>query len=149
MDVSLVLLGVRLGFGFFPKIGVCTRGSSQLLVFETVIDRLSNAPILAYANYKLPFKLHVDALCSGLGAVLYQHQDGLDRAIAYASRSLKPSEKHYPAHKLEFLALKWRVKEKYHDHLYDTSFCVVTDNKPLTYILTTARFDATGHCRLV
>ena len=50
-------------------------GSSQQLAFETVIDRLSNAPILAYADYKLPFKLHVDASCSGLGAVLYQHQD--------------------------------------------------------------------------
>ena len=120
-------------------------GPSQQLAFETVIDRLSNVPILAYANYQLPFKLHVDASCSSLGAVLYQHQDGLDRVIAYASRSLKPSEKHYPAHKLEFLALKWAITDKYHDYLYGTSFEVVTDNNPLTYILTTARLDATGH----
>ena len=120
-------------------------GSSQQLAFEPVIDRLSNAPILAYADYKLPFKLHVYASCSGLGAVLYHHQDGIDRVIAYASRSLKPSEKHYPAHKLEFLALKWAVTEKYHDYLYGTSFEVVKDNNPLTYILTTAHLDATGH----
>ena len=31
-----------------------TWGPSQQQAFETVIDRLSNAPVLAYANYKLP-----------------------------------------------------------------------------------------------
>ena len=64
--------------------------------------------------------------------------------IAYASRSLKPAEKNYPAHKLEFLALKWAVSEKFHDYLYGTKFEAITDNNPLTYILTTAKLDATG-----
>ena len=64
--------------------------------------------------------------------------------IAFASRSLKPSEKNYPAHKLEFLALKWAVTEKFHDYLYGTKFEAVTDNNPLTYVLTTAKLDATG-----
>ena len=50
--------------------------------------------------------LHSDASTEGLGAVLYQDIDGAARVIAYASRSLKASEKNYPAHKLEFLALK-------------------------------------------
>ena len=122
-----------------------TWGPSQQQAFETVIDRLSTAPVLEYANYKLPFTLHVDASSNGLGAVLYQHQDGLHKVIAYASRSLKPSEKNYPAHKLEFLALKWAITDKYHDYLYGSSFEVVTDNNPLTYILTSARLDATGH----
>ena len=78
----------------------------QQNAFKTIIDRLSNLPILGYADYRLPFKLHTVASGNGLGAVLYQHQDGLDRVIAYASRSLKPAERNYPAHKLEFLALK-------------------------------------------
>ena len=59
--------------------------------------------------------------------------------IAYASRSLKPAEKNYPAHKLEFLALKWAVSEKFLDYLYGTKFEAITDNNPLTYILTTAK----------
>lgn len=75
--------------------------------------------------------------------MLYQFQDGKERVIAYASRSLKPSEKNYPAHKLEFLALKWAVSEKFHDYLYGGTFEVITDN-PLTYVLTTAKLDATG-----
>ncbi|MCG8034916.1 MAG: hypothetical protein JAZ03_22460, partial [Candidatus Thiodiazotropha taylori] len=116
----------------------------QQLSFEVIIDKLSNPPVLAYADYSLPFKVHTDASFDGLGAVLYQTQDGQERVIAYASRSLKPSEKNYPAHKLEFLALKWAICEQFHDYLYGSQFEVLTDNNPLTYLFTTAKLDATG-----
>ena len=49
------------------------------------------------------------------------------------------------AHKLEFLALKWAITGKFHEYLYGAEFQVFTDNNPLTYILTTAKLDATGH----
>lgn len=48
-------------------------------------------------------------------------------------------------HKLEFLALKWAVSEKFNDYLYGVSFKVLTDNNPLTYVLTSAKLDATSH----
>ena len=103
---------------------------------------------MAYADFKTPFILHTDASSDGLGAVLYQYQDNQRRVIAYASRSLSRSERNYPAHKLEFLALKWAITDKFHEYLYGAEFQVFTDNNPLTYILTTAKLDATGH-RLV
>ena len=118
---------------------------SQQKAFETLKEKLTNPPVLAYADYRCRFKLHTDASSSGLGAVLYQNQDGQDRVVSYASRSLRPSEKNYPAHKLEFLALKWSVTDKFHDYLYGTNFEVLTDNNPLTYVFTTAKLDATGH----
>ena len=61
--------------------------------------------------------------------------------IAYASRSLNKAESHYPAHKFEFLALKWAVVKKFHEYLYGSTFDVYTDNNLLTYVLTTA-----SHC---
>ena len=64
--------------------------------------------------------------------------------MAYASRSLKPAEKHYGAHKLEFLALKWATTEKFHDYLYGSKFEVLTDNSPLTYILISSKLVDTG-----
>ena len=121
-----------------------TWGKDQQQSFESIIAKLISPPVLGYADYRLPFSLHTDASGTGLGAALYQQQDGANRVIAYASRSLKPAEKNYPAHKLEFLALKWAVSEKFHDYLYGTKFEVITDNNPLTYILTTAKLDATG-----
>lgn len=113
--------------------------------FETIIDKLTTAPVLGFANHKLPYVLHTDASTTGLGAALYQEQDGEMRVIAYASRGLSRSESHYPAHKLEFLALKWAVTEKFCDYLYGSPFTVITDSNPLTYILTTAKLDATSY----
>ena len=34
------------------------------------------------------------------------------------------------------------MTEKFHDYLYGISFEVISDNNPLTYILTTAKLDA-------
>ena len=96
-------------------------------------------------NIRKPFKQHTDASENGLEAVLYQKQDdGTDCVITYASRTLPKSEKNYDAHKLEFLALKWSVTERFHEYLYGGHFEVYTDNNPLTYILTTIKLDATG-----
>jgi transposase InsO family protein len=111
--------------------------------FDTLIELCCSAPILAFADFTSSFTLHTDASGCGLGAVLYQHQDGRDRVIAYASRGLSPAERNYPAHKLEFLALKWAVTDKFHDYLYGATFTVKTDNNPLTYILSSAKLDAT------
>ena len=85
----------------------------------------TTAPILAYADFTKPFKLHTDACGSGLGVVPYQtHEDGTDAVIAYASRSLNKAESLYPAHKLEFLTLKWVVVKKFHEYLYGSTFDV-------------------------
>ena len=73
-------------------------GSEQQEAFETLQRLCTEAPILGYADFKAPFILHTDASSDGLGAVLYQNQDGQRRVIAYASRSLSPSERNYPAH---------------------------------------------------
>ena len=43
----------------------------------------------------------------------------------------------YPAHKLEFLALKWADTDNFYDYLCGHKFTVFTDNNPLTYGLTT------------
>ena len=60
----------------------------------------TTTPILAYANFGKPFKLHTDASVLGLGAVLYQEQDGVKKVISYASQSLSKLESKYAIHKL-------------------------------------------------
>uniref|UniRef100_A0A673FWP3 Gypsy retrotransposon integrase-like protein 1 n=1 Tax=Sinocyclocheilus rhinocerous TaxID=307959 RepID=A0A673FWP3_9TELE len=113
--------------------------------FQKIIHCLTNAPVLAFGDPTKPYILHIDASCHGLGAVLNQeYPEGL-RPVAFASRKLSASEKNYPVHQLEFLALKWAVVDKFHDYLYGAQFTVRTDNNPLTYILTTAKLNATGH----
>uniref|UniRef100_H3AP44 Gypsy retrotransposon integrase-like protein 1 n=1 Tax=Latimeria chalumnae TaxID=7897 RepID=H3AP44_LATCH len=97
--------------------------------FSTIKNKLTTAPVLGYADYSLPFILQTDASTEGLGAILAQVQSGVERVIAYASRSLSHTEKRYPAHKLMFLALKWAVA----DYLLERHFTMLTDNNPLVY----------------
>ena len=73
-----------------------------------------------------------------------QDENGKNKVIAYASRTLNQAEKNYPAHKLEFLALKWAVMSRFHEYLYGGEFAVYTDNNPLTYVLTFVKLDASG-----
>ena len=75
--------------------------------------KLSTPPVLAYADFSKPFVIHTDTSREGLGAVLYQEQNGIERVIAYASRGLCNSERNYPAHKIDFLFLKWAVSENF------------------------------------
>ena len=117
------------------------------LALNKLVDCLITPPTLAYPDFNLPFELHVDASNAGLGAVLYQKQEEQLRVISYASRTLTASERNYNYHsgKLEFLALKWAICDQFRDLLlYAPKFTVYTDNNPLTYVMTTAKLNATG-----
>ena len=64
-------------------------GQAQQLAFDTPRENLSSPPVLAYADFKKPFKVHTIASLEGIGAILYQEQEGKERVIAYASRGLR------------------------------------------------------------
>ncbi|KAL8603354.1 hypothetical protein ACOMHN_039717 [Nucella lapillus] len=113
--------------------------------FQQLIQVLSEEPVVGIADRTAPFELHCDASGFGLGAILYQQQQGTLKVIAYASRGLNKTEANYPAHKREFLALKWALTDKFHDYVAGCKITVVTDNNPLCYILKSAKLDATSH----
>ena len=124
---------------------VCWTAEHQS-VLEELLQYLKEPPVMAYPNFSLPFILHCDASELGLGAVLNQEQGGEVRVVSYGSRTLTPAEKNYYLHsgKLEFLAMKWAVTEKFHDFLYyASSFTVLSDCNPLSYLLTSAKLNAT------
>ena len=106
--------------------------------FNNLKQVLISAPILAYLDYSKAFILETDASLKGLGTVLSQRgDDGAVRVIAYVSYSLRLGEKlmrDYSSAKIELLALKWSVCEKFKDYL--SKFTVYTDNNPLVYVKT-------------
>ena len=121
--------------------------SNHQKIVETTVDYLKSPNVIAYPDFSKPFTVHTDASNEGLGAVLYQDQEGKLRIVSLASRTLSLAERNYFMHsgKLEFLALKWAITEKFSDYLMNgPNFEVVTDNNPLTYILTSAKLNATG-----
>ena len=113
---------------------------------KRLVDSITSDQVLCYPDFNKPFVLHTDASKIGLGAILYQKQEDKKlKAVAFASRSLDGAEKNYHSSKLEFLALKWAVAEKFKPYLYYASHIdIYTDNNPLTYVTTTAKLSATG-----
>ena len=113
--------------------------------FKQLKDKLTSTPVLAYADFSLPFVLETDASFQGLGAVLMQEQEGKKRVIAYASRTLRPPERNYANYssaKLELLAVKWAVTEKFKDYLLGSKFQIITDNNPLSHIQSSGKLGA-------
>ena len=83
-------------------------GEVQQLVVDELIEYLMSPEVMAFPDFDKPFFINCDASNHGLGAVLYQEQEGVNRVISFASRTLSDAEKNYYLHsgKLEFLALK-------------------------------------------
>lgn len=50
------------------------------VAFDAIIQKLITAPVLGFADWKLPYIVHTDASVSSFGAALYQVQDGKTRS---------------------------------------------------------------------
>lgn len=78
------------------------------LVFVRVNWALCGKLLLYITNFSLPFILQTDASNSGLGAVLSQEVEGIDRPILYISRKLAQREVNYSMVEKDCLAW-WAV----------------------------------------
>ncbi|MBW0560638.1 hypothetical protein O181_100353 [Austropuccinia psidii MF-1] len=98
--------------------------------YEKITYALNNAPLLLIPDWKLPFKLYINACGEGLGAALHQVQIVNDKPIegpiCCISRQIKPTEARYGARQIECLCLVWAL-EKLHYYIYGSVFEVITD----------------------
>ncbi|GKD82861.1 putative reverse transcriptase domain-containing protein, partial [Tanacetum coccineum] len=92
-----------------------TEGEERELAFQTLKDKLCNAPILALPDGPKDFVVYCDASGIGLACVLMQR----GKVIAYASRQLKIHEQNYSTHDLELGAAVFALKIWRH-YLYGT-----------------------------
>ncbi|XP_041376823.1 uncharacterized protein K02A2.6-like [Gigantopelta aegis] len=99
--------------------------------FCAVKALITSPEVLTPYNPNLPIRLTCDASPVGLGAVLsHVMDDGVERQIAYASRSLTKAERNYSQIDKEALALIWGVK-RFHTYLFGREFTLLTDHQPL------------------
>ena len=103
--------------------------------FDDAKKQLLSAKVLMHYDANLPLVLACDASSYGIGAVIsHVLENGDERPIAFASRTLSPSEKNYGQIEKEALSIVYGVK-KFHQYLYGRKFTLETDHKPLLTIL--------------
>ena len=109
--------------------------STQQNPFDKAKQLVCKAHILAHYDVKKPIKVYCDTSPKGLGACLVHiMSDGSEQPVAYASRSLQPTEQKYTQIECEAFAIIFVVR-RFHQYLYGRSFTLVTDHKPLCKIL--------------
>ena len=101
--------------------------------FDTLKLALTTPPILAMPNDQGEFVLDTDASDRAIGAVLSQRQDGVERVIAYASRSLDRREQNYCVTRKELLAIVHFLKY-FKQYLLGRTFKVRTDHAALSWL---------------
>ena len=108
-------------------------GQEQQNAFEALKKSLEKSETLSYFDKTAKTKVITDASPVGVGAVLVQEKDGIDRAVYYASRSLTDVERRYSQTEKEALVIVWAC-ERLNVYLYGIDFELLTDHKPLEYI---------------
>ena len=107
---------------------------SREAAFLWAKEILSIEQILVHNDPNKPLIPSVDATSHGIGAVLsHEMEDGSERPVKYASRTLNSAEKNYARIEREGLAIVFAVK-RVTLYLYGRKFKLVTDHQPLTCI---------------
>ena len=106
-------------------------GKGEQRAFDIVKEKLCDDTVLAHFDPKLPIGSACDASEVGLGAVLFhRYENGGERPIANASKTLTDTQRNYSQIQKEALAIVFALT-KFHHFLYGRKFILVTDHKPL------------------
>ena len=101
--------------------------------FSALKQKLLEPPVLTFPDFSKEFILDTDASDVGLGGVLSQIQDGVERVVAYGSRCLSKSERNYCVTRKELLAVVHWTNHFRH-YLLGAPFQLRTDHNALIWL---------------
>jgi len=108
--------------------------SSELqLAFDNTKSPFEKINTLAIPDPDANYILETDVSFVGLGAVLLQERDGVEKPVGYFSKALSDAESRYPAYKLELFGLFRSIKHFGPYLSFLKHFIVRTANQALRY----------------
>ena len=102
--------------------------------FGTLKTLLTESPILGYPQDEGQIILDTDASDMGLGAVLSQLQEGREKVLSYASRTLTKPERNYCVTRRELLAIIFGLR-KFRHYLLGRNVKIRTDHAALKWVM--------------
>ncbi|XP_060969455.1 uncharacterized protein LOC133036742 [Cannabis sativa] len=102
--------------------------------FQTLVTKLTSAPIIQPPDWNLPFEIMCDASNYAIGAVLGQRREGKPFVVYYASRTLNSAQMNYSTTEKELLAVVFAL-DKFRSYLIGSPITVFTDHSALKYLL--------------
>ena len=113
--------------------------NQQVTAFNAAKEALQSSTLLVHYDGSKPLTLACDASSYGVGAVLsHSFEDGSEKPIGFASRTLSTAEKHYSQLDKEALAIIFGIK-KFHDYLHGHHFTIYSDHQPLQHLFSKAK----------
>lgn len=111
------------------------------VALDTLKHLVSNPPVLSHFRPSTtPALLESDSSYLGFGAALYQEQDGLIKAIGFASRRANTTEAKYAPTLLELVGLCFAIK-KFRHLIWMEEIIIFTDHKPLVSLVKSTKDD--------
>ena len=103
--------------------------------FESLKQKLVNAPIMIAPDWTLPFKIMCDASDFAVGAVLGQRKDKHFHPIYYASKTLNDAQENYSTTEKELVAVVFAF-DKFRSYLVLSKTIVYADHSVIKYLFT-------------
>ena len=129
-------------FTFLAPLNVLLRKTTEFTwitpqqkAFNMAKQCLISAPVLVHYDSEKDIVVSCDTSPYGLDAVIaHKFDDGTEKPIAFASRTLTAAETRYSQLDKEALAVIFAIK-KFHLYIYGRNFTIMSDHKPLLGLL--------------
>lgn len=108
-------------------------GEAQAAAFSEIKQDMLDVKMLKFLDYSKKISIRTDASIDGCGAVMFQLVDGIERPVAYLSKTFTDAERRWSTIEQETFAVYYAITS-WQDYLLGHMFEVETDHRNILWL---------------